>query len=103
MGGGGGYSGFQVTGMIEGFFWQLDLSRDFFGHSKLVFLFFVLYQFCKFWKFLVWLGNSAGDLLGVKFWSRDFLGLRFLPPFDHPCHLKSGVPPPGSSYAEKLY
>ena len=24
---------------------------------------------------------------------REFLGFWFLPPFDHPCHLKSGVPP----------
>ena len=29
----------------------------------------------------------------VKFWSRDFFGFWFLPPFNHPCHLKSGVPP----------
>ena len=28
--------------------------------------------------------------------ARDFLGFLFLPPFNHPCHLKSGVPaPPG--------
>ena len=62
----GGYSGFQVTGMIKEFlgglkfsisgffgvgkFWQVfflgkfDLSRDFFGYSKLMFLFFVLYH-----------------------------------------------------------
>ena len=45
---------------------------------------------------------SMGSL-GVKFWSRDFLGLRFLPLFDHPCHLKSGVSPLGLSGAEKLY
>ena len=42
---------------------------------------------------------------GDKFWSRDFpfffeaqgnfLGSDFCPPFDHPCHLKSGVPPLG--------
>ena len=32
---------------------------------------------------------SMGSL-GVKFWSRDFLGLRFLPLFDYPCDLKSG-------------
>ena len=42
--GGTGYSGFQVTGMIEGFFWvrkfgkyffgYLDLSRDFLGVLK---------------------------------------------------------------------
>ena len=55
QGEGGGYSGFQVTGMIKGFFWfeifdfgiclgrkifasifflQLDLSRDWLGYSK---------------------------------------------------------------------
>ena len=43
------------------------------------------------------------DFLGVIFWSKDFLGFVwsprdffgfwFLPPFDHCCHLKSGVPP----------
>ena len=26
--------------------------------------------------------------------ARDFLGFLFLPPFNHPCHLKSGVPAP---------
>ena len=45
-----------------------------------------------FWKFLR-LGNSVWDFLGVKFWSRDFLGFWFLPPIDHPCYLKSRVPP----------
>ena len=50
------------------------------------------------------LGNSARDFWGLKFWSRDFLGVSlealgiffwfwFLPPFNHPHHLKSGVPP----------
>ena len=43
---------------------------------------------------------------GVSFWSRDFLGVLleplgiffgfwFLPPFDHPHYLNSGVCPPG--------
>ena len=41
-----------------------------------------------------WLWNLALDFLGVKFSSREFFGLWFLPPFDHPCDLKSGVPPP---------
>ena len=26
---------------------------------------------------------------------RDFLGFWYLPPFDYPCHLNSGVFPPG--------
>jgi len=66
------------------------------------------------WKILR-LGNSVGDFLGVSFWTRDFLGVSFwtrdflgslealgiflgfdfLPPFDHPRHVKSGVPPLG--------
>ena len=40
-----------------------------------------------FWECLGW------DFLGVKFLSREFFGFWSLPPFDHPCHLKSGVPP----------
>ena len=47
------------------------------------------------------LGGGGG---GANFWPRDFhgfcwkpygvfLGFRFLPPFDHTGHLKSGVPP----------
>ena len=31
---------------------------------------------------------------GVKFWSRDFLGVLIFAPFDHPCRMKSRVPPP---------
>ena len=34
-----------------------------------------------------------GIFWGVKFWARDFFWFLYLPPFDHPCHLKSGVPP----------
>ena len=40
-----------------------------------MFLFFVLYHFMQ--KFLSWLGNSAWDFLGDKFWSRDFFGVLF--------------------------
>ena len=49
-------------------------------------------SFNYFWKFLS-LGNSAWDFLGVN-WSRDVLGFGSLPPFNHPRHLKSVVPPP---------
>ena len=66
-----------------------------------MFLFFVLYH--AFWK-LLWLRNSAWDFLGVKFWSSGFLGfclkpwdffwVFIFPPFDHPFHLKPGVPSP---------
>ena len=55
---------------------------------------------CKFLR----LRNSTWDFWGVNFWSRDFLGgfvgsprdffgFWFLPPFDHPHHLKSRVSP----------
>ena len=38
--GGGGYSGFQVTGMIEGFFWVLNFRfQDFFGYENLASIF----------------------------------------------------------------
>ena len=37
---GGGYSGFQVTGMIEGFFWVWKFRfRDFFGYENLASIF----------------------------------------------------------------
>ena len=59
-------------------------------------------SFYAFWKFLR-LGNSAWDFSGVNFRSRnfggfwescrEFFGFWFLAPFDHPRHLKSGVPP----------
>ena len=39
--------------------------------------------------------------MGVKFWSRDFWGVWFLPPFDHSCGLKSGVPLLGTAKIEK--
>ena len=34
---------------------------------------------------------------------RDFFGLKLLPPFDDPCHLKSGVPPWGYNYMFCVY
>ena len=40
--------------------------------------------------------KSSASEPGLTVWSGDFLGFWFLPPFDHPRHLKSGVPqPPG--------
>ena len=40
------------------------------------------------------------DFLGVKFWSRDFFKFWSLPPFDHPCHLKSRVYNPPENFVE---
>ena len=36
---------------------------------------------------------SPGIFLSFVWSPRDFFGFWFLPPFDHHCHLKSGVPP----------
>ena len=43
------------------------------------------------------LGGGGGGVLST----RDFLRFPFLPPFDHPCHLKSGLlsPPRGGGGA----
>jgi len=71
----------------------------------LVNFWFLLLVTCGFqmWGSLehLFLPQSASDLI---FWSRDFLGFArsprdffgswLLAPFDHPCHLKSRVPPP---------
>ena len=61
----------KSTGMI-------DISKHKHSISSVFFFFFFSFffrviSFNPFWKF-IWLGNSAWDLLGVNFWSRDFLG-----------------------------
>ena len=97
--GGWGYSGFQVTGMIKGLFWVWNFQfRDFFRKENFGKLFFWVawfkwgflgvfktnvcifrvISFYAFWKFL-WLGNSAWDIFGVKFWFRDFFGFCWKP------------------------
>ena len=69
---------FQVTGMISGFFWigkfwqvifgQFDLSRDFWGYSKLMFLFFMLYHLML-----------SRNFYGSEFRHKIFWGLNFGP------------------------
>ena len=44
---------------------------------------------------------GAGLLLGFVGSPRDFLGFCFLPPFDHPRHLKLGVAPLGTDPGQK--
>ena len=69
------------------------------------YLFFLVISFNAFWTFLRF-RNSSWDFFGINFLSRDFFSgfvgsprdfvwFLFLPPFDHPCHLKSPPPPPG--------
>ena len=103
---GGGYSRFQVTGMTKGF---LEGRTILVGMMKkqtqaINFYFFVI-SFNAFWTFLRF-RNSSWDFFGINFLSRDFssgfggspryfVWFLFLPPFDHPCHLKSPPPPQG--------
>ena len=67
--------------------------------TKLVFPSYIIYCFLEIFKarkfsmgiifccfFWVWGFGGGGE---VNFWSTDFFGFWFLPPFDHPCPLKS--------------
>ena len=86
---------------------EFGYNWDFFGYSKLIFLFFVLYHFMLPGNFYCGSEIRHGIFWGINFgpviffWFFDaqgiFLGFDFCPPFDHPCHLKSGVPPLGLS------
>ena len=100
--------------MYSIFLGWLDLSRDFWGYSKqsedlwwhpriprglvlqIKYNQTCFVTFFKAWKF--GMGYYCGLIfrpeivLGLLEALGVFLGLRFLPPFDHPRHLKSGVP-----------
>ena len=100
---------FWVGKFGKNFIGWLDVSRDFFGgiqnnlkihgsagathKNSISNLFFMLYHLMLSGKFYGW-ENQHGISLRVNFWSRDFCGFWFLPPFDHPHHLKSRVPLP---------
>ena len=102
-GGGGGMIWISSDRDDPRIFWgRKVLASIFLGIQNLCLSFHVI-SFKVFWKFLC-LGNSARDFWGLKFWSRDFWGVSlealgiffwfwFLPPFNHPHLLKSGVPP----------
>ena len=108
---GGGNFGYQVTGITEGFFgvWNFRF-RGCLGSeilaSILVFNSNVLFFVGNFYGSEIRLGIclvlnfGPGIFLGFwVFWAligspRDIFRVWFLPPFDHPCHLKSVVPPP---------
>ena len=67
--------GFEIFDF--GIFWGRKILASiflgFFGVFKMTNVsIFCVMSFNAPWKFL-WLGNSAWDFLGVKFWSRDFL------------------------------
>ena len=100
---------FWVGKFGKNFIGWLDVSRDFFlgiqnnlkihgsaratNKNSISNLFFMLYHLMLSGKFYGW-ENQHGISLRVNFWSRDFCGFWFLPPFDHPHHLKSRVPLP---------
>ena len=75
---------FSILGFFqEGKFWQVIFwvawfKWGFFGVFKTNVCIFRVISFYTFWKFL-WLGNSAWDIFGVKFWFRDFLGFCWKP------------------------
>ena len=92
---------------ISGFFWVgkfyqaffslglLDLSRDFLGiqnnpkirDSYIICCFLETFMA---WKFVI--GFFWGIFWGFVWSPKDFFGFWFLPPFDHPCHLKCPSP-----------
>ena len=57
---------------------QRVLSRVFWVFNTNVSIFLVI-SFNAFWKFLLWLGNSAWDFLEVNFGPGIFLGFDFAP------------------------
>ena len=120
---GRGVSGFQVTGMMEGFFIGLKFSiSGFFEVGKFCQLFFGIAWFKlgffsgfkAIWRFLIvpphpgrivprinFYGTEIRHRIfwGSNFGPGSFLGFVWSPRdffgfwFDHPCHLKSGVAP----------
>lgn len=111
-------SGFQVTGMMKGFIWVWNLwFWDFLGRIicqvffMLEIMFWGCYDNLKIYSSALtvyfcdvqtgmcccWcLGKClVKGFFGVVVGSpRDVFGFCFLPQLDHPCHLKSWVPPP---------
>ena len=122
-GGGGGTLDFKWQGWwkdflggvrfsLSGFFWIGKFWQVFFlGIQNQCFYSSCYITSCFLEIFMT--GDLAWNFLGVKFWSRDilrfvwsprdFLGFWFLPPFDHPCHLKFGVPTWGINSNAQFY
>ena len=72
------------------FFWYLDLNREFFWVFRTIWRFLIVSAYPGMGFFSFFCGGG-----GLNFGPGIFPFL-FLSPFDHPCHLKSGVlvPPP---------
>ena len=93
-------------------FGWLDLTKDFGGGGGIQSNLKICVSDCEvLWIsynqtcFVAFLGlrNSAWDFWGVTFWTRDFFGFSFLPPFDHTSHLKSKVPLLGAHSLHKVF
>ena len=125
-----GYPRFQVTGMIEGYFWfevfdfgiflgwkilaSVWFKKKFFGVFKTIWRFLIVPMYpsyivprINFYDLEIQHGIFLRLNFGPRnFWGfvwspRDLFGFWFLSPFDHPCHLKSGVIPPGKLVCDK--
>ena len=76
--------------------WWMNKHKHFINNVSV----FRVISFNAFWNFfffrhgIFWgLHFGPGIFWGRFVWGpRDFFGFWFLPSFDHPCHLKSGVP-----------
>ena len=92
---------------------NLAISRDFWGYSKLIFLFFVLYHFMvpgnflndsEIWHEIFW-GINFGPVIFLVFfffWSpRDFWGFWFLPPTRSSLSLEIRSTPSGLELSSK--
>ena len=94
------------------YFWGSLIYVGYFGVFKTIWRFVIdpvfrpLLEIFMAWKFGV--GFFGGWILVQGFWGVLFealgisWGVLFLPPFDHPCHLKSGVPPPPTLAREPI-
>ena len=79
-GGGGGYSGFQVTGMIKGFFGVSNFRFwDFFGQENFGKFFFGQLDFSFLETFMARKSRHGNIFWGLNFGSGIFLGFDFGP------------------------
>ena len=90
---------FKWWGWSKDYFWQVSFwvawfKLGYFGVFKTIWRFdFWCCYFSCFLEIFKALKFSMGFFGGCGEIPRNFCGFRFLPPFDHPRHLKSGVPP----------
>ena len=69
-------SGLEVCKMLTRYK-EFDYKWGFFGEFKTNLFIYRVISFHACSKFSLWLGNSAWDFFGEKFWSTDFFGFLF--------------------------